>query len=271
MMIAWERFLESKNENALFQDPFAEALAGTKGEKLSEGFGNNCTMFEFEGWPEFHKTWVAVRTRFIDDRIAQHAASGKFAQIVNLGAGMDTRAHRMECYKAFATGSIEVDMAVINDNKKKVFGELLGAPAPHCPQTYIDLDFLDEEKTLATELGSPFDANAPTVFVSEGLIMYLGGIGKMKLLKDVSAVAAPGSVFVLQFMSAEGTQAAKDNPAALDAALSQTQVTQALTEHGWEGLEFYKFGDEGLNFGRFPNDKFEPRGTFAFCVCTKAK
>ena len=59
MMIAWERHLETKRgAEALFSDPFAEALAGVKGEALSEGFGGMCKIFELEGWPEFHKTLV---------------------------------------------------------------------------------------------------------------------------------------------------------------------------------------------------------------------
>merc|ERR1712224_456772 len=105
MMIAWERSLETKrNADALFTDPFAEALAGSKGEGLSSNFENMCGVFEFEGWPEFHKSWVAVRTRFIDDRIKHYASTGRFTQLVNLGAGMDTRAYRLECYKAFTRG-----------------------------------------------------------------------------------------------------------------------------------------------------------------------
>lgn len=60
MMIAWERALESKRDDPLFNDPFAEALAGKKGEALSENFGGMCQTFEsdawFDGWPEFHKS-----------------------------------------------------------------------------------------------------------------------------------------------------------------------------------------------------------------------
>ncbi len=40
MMIAWERHLETKRgAEALFSDPLAEALAGVKGEVLSERVG----------------------------------------------------------------------------------------------------------------------------------------------------------------------------------------------------------------------------------------
>jgi len=275
MMISWERALETKLEDALFQDPFAEALAGTKGQKLSDDFAQLCTAFEMEGWPDFHKTWTAVRTRFIDDRVAQLAATGAFLQLVNLGAGMDTRAYRLECYKAFTNGAFEVDMQVVNSGKRKIVSEFLGDPSPYCKVENVDLDFLDKEKTLGTELSSgsarscSFHAHEPTIFVSEGLIMYLGPEGKLKLIRDVSAVAAPGSVFILQFLDGSESEAAKANPAILANALSVEEAKQALTENGWENFEFSKFGDAKLNFGRFPADR-KPSASFSFCVCTKA-
>jgi O-methyltransferase involved in polyketide biosynthesis len=143
-------------------------------------------------------------------------------------------------------------MTVVLEGRKKVFGELLGAPESHCSVTTVDLDFLDEGKTLATELGAAglaFDISAPTVFIAEGLIMYLGAFGKLKLLADISAVAAPGSVLVLQFMDASQSQAAKDNPEVLASALRVKETTQELTKHWWVDLEFSMFGDEKLSYG----------------------
>jgi len=277
MMIAWERHLESQREDALFKDPLATALAGSKGEGLSEKFGLNAEMFEFGDWAEFHKQWVAVRTRFLDDRISEYSASGNIPQIVNLGAGMDTRVHRLECYTAFTNGSFEVDMAVVNEAKKKIFQEFLGAPAAHAEKFMVDLDFKDEERTLSTELsaveGSRFDVNAPTMFISEGLIMYLGPSTKLKLIKDVSEAAASGSVFILQFMDGSDTESAKrmleQNPKAMDAALAVAEAESELTAHGWENLQFSHYGNDNLNFGRFPSDKFERKTAFSYVVCTK--
>mmetsp|Transcript_97607 Transcript_97607/g.304060 ORF Transcript_97607/g.304060 Transcript_97607/m.304060 type:complete len:342 (+) Transcript_97607:61-1086(+) len=304
MMIAWERALESKRPDALFNDPLAAALAGTKGEKLSDDFGGMCKMFDMPDWPEFHKTWVAVRTRFIDDRIKECAAAAAagttpFGQVVNLGAGVDTRPFRLECYSAFPNGAIDVDMPVINQGKLKVMASpALGSPKPHCCSVEtVDLDFLDTERTLATALvrggaaaavaesagsagpGSAleptpppptrFDPAAPTIFYAEGLIMYLGAAGKVKLIEDVSAVAAPGSVFILQYMDASHSESAKGNPQALASALSVAEATEDLTKRGWEGLEFAVFGDDRLNFGRFPSDRFKPSPAFSFCVCRK--
>ena len=91
MMIAWERALETKrgpDGGALFDDQLAEALAGSKGEALSANFGEMSKVFGFGDWREFHKTWVAIRTRFIDDCVAHAVEAGGFVQLVNLGAGM---------------------------------------------------------------------------------------------------------------------------------------------------------------------------------------
>jgi methyltransferase (TIGR00027 family) len=268
MMIAYERHLESCRDDALFQDPFAKMLSGSKGETLSAGFGAACAMFELPEWPEFHKMWTAVRTKFIDDQVSQLAASGEFKQLVNCGAGLDTRAYRLECYNAFSTGAFEVDMEVINAKKQDIFTQCLGSPVSHCSVVNVTLDFLNEETTLAATLPTPFNATAPTVFVAEGLIMYLGAVGKLKLLKDVSAAAAPGSVFILQFL--DGSESSKkDDPLTMAAALSAKEATSTLAPLGWGKFEVTKFGEEKLNFGRFPLDKFQPTASFSFLVCRK--
>mmetsp|Transcript_34371 Transcript_34371/g.94683 ORF Transcript_34371/g.94683 Transcript_34371/m.94683 type:complete len:293 (-) Transcript_34371:71-949(-) len=273
MMIAYERGLESSRPDAFFQDPFAKTLAGKKGETLSEQFGSYCAMFGFAEWPEFHKTWTAVRTKFIDDRVAEFAAAGTLRQLVNLGAGCDTRAYRLECYKAFTSGSFEVDMETVNEGKSKIFSELLNTPKPHCGDVYsISLDFLDKEKALSSELASQasFDGAKPSLFISEGLIMYLGAEGKLKFIRDVSAVAAPGSVFILQFFAPSDSEFSKSNPVALANALSVDEARSELTSNGWSQLEFSHFGDEKLNFGRFPSDRFRPSVSFSFVVCVKS-
>lgn len=262
MMIAYERFLESKREkDALFLDPFAEKMASTKGESLSDAFGQYKNHFGFDDWPEFHKTWTAVRTKFIDDHIVNNASS--FCQIVNLGAGLDTRPYRMECYSSFSNGSFEVDMENVNVKKIKIFEDFLGGPKPFSAVHNVNLDFLSEETSLEKELTSidSFDATKPTIFISEGLIMYLGEVGKFKFLRDISTLGAPGSIFILQF--------SEDLVNNLPATLSTDDATSTLEGSGWSELVFSRFGDETLNYGRFPTGKYRPSATFSFVVCKK--
>ena len=103
-----------------------------------------------------------------------------------------------------------------------------------------------------------------------GGVAGVGAAGKLKLIADVSAVAAAGSVFVLQFLDGSESAAAKENPAVLVNALSREEATKELTRHGWTELQFSKFGDDKLNYGRYPLDRFKPSASFSFCVCKKA-
>ena len=56
--------------------------ATEKGEGLSKAFEEYATAFGFPDWPHFHKTWTAVRTRFIDDCIRK---TGRLIQIRSAG------------------------------------------------------------------------------------------------------------------------------------------------------------------------------------------
>lgn len=156
-------------------------------------------------------------------------------------------------------------MAVINTAKGKIFEKVLGSPKPHCDVKLFDLDLLDKEQTLKTVLSTCADPEKPTVFVAEGLIMYLGAEGKFKLIKDVSECAAPGSVFCLQFMSANDSAPEAQRAS----AFSEDEARKSFAEGGWEELRFWKFGDEGLNFGRYDTNKFEPSKQFSFLVAVK--
>lgn len=46
--------------------------------------------------------------------------------------GMDTRAYRLEAYKAFPNGCFDVDMASVNREKQIIFENVLQNPAPKC-------------------------------------------------------------------------------------------------------------------------------------------
>ena len=276
MMIAFERGIETEKrpETALFQDPFAKYLQGSKGEQLSKEFGLNASsIFGFSGWNEFHITWTAIRTKFIDDRIEDNVKKDgmEVKQLVNLGAGLDTRAHRLACYKSFEK-VFDVDMEPINEMKRKVFDVLksngrMGSPFCQNLET-ISMDFLDEDEKLSNRLAkSGFSAKEPTIFVAEGLIMYLGA-GKERFLKSVSDSAASGSVLILNFMEhpdeVEGRQ--------MDPTyMSLQDLKNVLTTEGWDSnsFEINRFGDDVLNYGRFPNDEFDISTYFSFLVCRK--
>merc|ERR1711908_184221 len=96
----------------LFIDPFAKLFGGQTGKAFSESMA--LKFGDLYGWRDWHRCWMAVRTKAIDDSIMDFAKSignAKF-QMVNLGAGLDTRAFRLECL-ASCSVCFEVDMSEV--------------------------------------------------------------------------------------------------------------------------------------------------------------
>lgn len=244
-------------------------MAGETGAKLSEGFGRcSCDIFGMSGWEEFHQTWIAVRTKYIDEKIFDLAGNVDFKQIVNLGAGYDTRPYRLPCYESFSNGNFNVDVAAVNAEKQQVLEKLLDGTdhaEAWCKSSDVDLDFLDESTSLKEQLATTaFDPAAPAIILCEGLVSFLGD-GKVKFLEDLSAIAAPGSALILSFNDFSECPA-HDH---FKNYLSREKATEELAGLGWTDLRFSKFGDDSLNFGRFPTDRFSPKAAFSFVVATK--
>lgn len=261
MMIAYERALETeRGEDAFFRDPFARTLAGEKGEGLSSRFEAGAPHFGFGDWPQFHKTWTVVRTKFIDDHLERLASTDCGLQMVNLGAGMDTRLWRLPCCSNF-TKAFEVDLAVITSRKERFFKAQLGVE-PLCAMAAVTADLLDAAALADGLAQAGHDTSAASVFLAEGLVMYLGD-KTPALVSAVSAVAARGSTFIINFMGSDPEVGSPPGTA------SQEEMRAMLEVAGWSDLRFNLFGDDVLNYGRY-KEGHPPNRCFSFVVCTKA-
>eukprot|EP00927_Polykrikos_kofoidii_P030105 TRINITY_DN25968_c0_g1_i1.p1 TRINITY_DN25968_c0_g1~~TRINITY_DN25968_c0_g1_i1.p1 ORF type:complete len:285 (+),score=64.27 TRINITY_DN25968_c0_g1_i1:49-903(+) len=258
-MIAHERALETeRGDQALVKDPFARQLAGEKGAQLSDSFGMYFKPLGFKEWPEFHKTWTVVRSKYIDDLIDNLATEGCGLHMVNLGAGVDTRVLRLESYRHFSA-SYEVELEAQNEAKVATFATL--EATPKCPQVLVSVNLLDASALASALAAKGFDQTKPSVFLAEGLIQYLKG-DEAGFISSVSSVAASGSTLILQYWDNAG----KDGSTM---GISRSSLENWLTEGGWSDFRNNMFGDEVLNYGRFKADE-EPNPGFSFMVCKKA-
>jgi methyltransferase (TIGR00027 family) len=141
--------------------------------------------------PAARSSALAQRTRVIDAEVARALGHGT-NQIVLLGAGLDGRALR------FGGGAVrwfEVDRPAAQEDKRN---RLRALDIATTGTTFIALDLLADDLEPALDAAG-HDANAPSLFVAEGLFDTLTLEATASLCAAVRARAAPGSVLVATF------------------------------------------------------------------------
>jgi methyltransferase (TIGR00027 family) len=156
----------------------------------------------------FGFAWLMlVRTRFIDEMMERAIRSGA-TQLVILGAGFDTRAHRFaELLKD--VGVFEVDYGATQEYKKRrVETALAGVPGN---VVYAAIDFAREN--LGEVLRSAgFDARRKTYFICEGVSMYVPEEGMQRMLRVIASNSGPGSALLLEYMNRAGIEVMMEHP-----------------------------------------------------------
>ncbi len=156
----------------------------------------------------FGFAWLMlVRTRFIDERM-ELAVRGGATQLVILGAGFDTRAHRFaELLKD--TAVIEIDYGATQEYKKKrVAAALGGAPAN---VAYAPIDFAQENLGVALRRAG-FESGRKTYFICEGVSMYIPEEGMREILRAIATESAPGSTLLLEYLNRGGLDVLRKYP-----------------------------------------------------------
>src|SRR5690242_20374554 len=87
--VAVYRAMESDRSDALFRDPWARRLAGERGVAIVRAMPNGRGL----AWP------MIVRTALMDEMLA-NAVRGGPRTVLNLAAGLDTRAWRLDLPKS---------------------------------------------------------------------------------------------------------------------------------------------------------------------------
>ena len=183
----------------LFEDPLAPVFVGRRFRWALRvarlpGVGALVPWSLVDGhWPGPRGT-VAVRTRYIDDRLADALRRG-VEQVVILGAGFDSRAYRLPSLAQVRV--FEVDHPATQGEKRRRLARRLGTLPPHV--TFVPVDFT----TATLEAALPragYRADARTFFILEGVTHYLPAEAVDVLFRFVARHAVPGSQMVLTYI-----------------------------------------------------------------------
>ena len=181
--VAQVRARESIRTDRLFNDPYAglfvTAALGDEPETQERSS-------EATAWQLVMAFNVAIRTRFFDDYLIESSQVG-CTQVCLLGAGLDTRAFRLD----WPTGSriFEIDLPdVLNFKEDVLHGESARAGTT---RTVIASDL--RQNWDADLLKAGFDPAEPTAWLAEGLLVYLSADEAARFLTTIGALSAPGS------------------------------------------------------------------------------
>jgi methyltransferase (TIGR00027 family) len=177
----------------VFVDPLALRVAGVASAHIETrrsiitGGGRNVL-----------RAFVAVRSRFADERAAQSFARG-VRQVVILGAGLDTFAYRHPHGPALRV--FEVDFPSTQQWKRERVRDA-GIDVPES-LAYVSVDF-EREDTFDRLAASGFDRTQPAMFSWLGVTMYLEEAVVMAVLRAVSRLPAGSGIVFDYFADAEG-------------------------------------------------------------------
>lgn len=198
LVVAAQRGAESRREDALFHDPLAEALRDLVGEGPGTDTPNLRTGADGEPTPitRVMGDYLPLRTRWFDD-VLLAAVAGDIDQVVVLAAGLDARAYRL----AWPAGTriFEIDTDEVLTFKDEVVAAAAVTPGAERHAVTADL----REDWPAALRAAGFDPTRPTVWLAEGLLIYLPADATQGLLARVTDLSAPGSVVATEYADAD--------------------------------------------------------------------
>lgn len=160
---------------------------------------------------------IPIRVAVIDAELLAAVKRG-VRQVVILGAGLDTRAWRFD--ELAGTTIYEVDHPATQQLKRE---RTAGLPPPKGKVVWTSVDF--ERDSLAARLSAAgHDANAPTVWIWEGVVMYLADDAVAGTLAAVRARSAGGTSLVVHYHEPSGTAVTRGVRKLLFSWLGEPQI-----------------------------------------------
>jgi methyltransferase (TIGR00027 family) len=168
------RAVESVRIDAWFHDELARHVVTTAGfpPTLSRGL----------------VAWVAVRTRFLDELVKNTVADG-VSQVVIVGAGLDSRAYRLDLPRDVTV--FEVDHGEVLSMKQRLLDDI--ELFSTCRRLVVVADLVDDD-WLALLMATGWVPERATLWIVEGLLVYLTHEERTRLLKRLGAASGPASV-----------------------------------------------------------------------------
>jgi methyltransferase (TIGR00027 family) len=274
--MALQRAFESHRPAAsrLFVDPYADAFLHGPLKMVADASRLPLVgpaiprLYDAVAGPGPRPSAIA-RTRLIDDVI--DGAVPEIGQVVILGAGFDSRAHRLASLGGRTV--FEVDHPATQVTKRGIV-DRIGLEADRV--VYVAVDF--ERDALDAKLDAcGFDRRIPSLFLWEGVTNYLTADAIDQTLATVHSLAAAGGTLVFTYVHAGALDGSVHFPEARrwlkgvelsgepwTFGLRPESVTAFLEERGYELESDVSTADAGARW--FPERGRRERGSALYHV-----
>ncbi len=139
---------------------------------------------------------IRARVRYFDDFVKIATDEG-LEQLVILGAGYDTRAYRIEELKGNVNVKVfEVDHPETQSLKKEKIVKIFGRLPDHVVYVPVDFEMESMDQKL---LENGYDTSKKTLFLMEGLIMYIPSEAVDEMLSFIVNNSAKGSTVLFDY------------------------------------------------------------------------
>lgn len=154
--VAVYRAMETARPDAIFRDPFAERLAGERGHAIVREIKQGRQM----AWA------MIVRTAVLDEMILERITKDRVDTVINLAAGLDTRAWRLKLPPTLQW--FDVDLPAMTAYK----ADAMRDERPVCRYEAIAVDLTSDaaRDEVLRRLGG---VARSALVVTEGLLIYL--------------------------------------------------------------------------------------------------
>ncbi|HET7231086.1 MAG TPA: SAM-dependent methyltransferase [Longimicrobium sp.] len=171
--VAIYRAMESERPDALFTDPWARRLGGERGEAIVRAMPRGRSM----AWP------MIVRTAVFDRVILESIRTRGVDLVLNLAAGLDTRAWRLDLPPGLRW--VDVDLPGITEYKAGV----MAGETPRCRYEAVSADLSDAVQRDGV-FGRVARESRCALVVAEGLLVYLPEADVAALARSLHAQPA---------------------------------------------------------------------------------
>ncbi|MFE3960220.1 SAM-dependent methyltransferase [Nocardia sp. NPDC059091] len=181
--VAIIRARESERGDRLYDDPQAKNFVAA----ARKGFTPE-RWARMEALADQFYDGRTIGVRLVDERFREAIEAG-CSQIVLLGAGLDTRAYRLDLPPALHI--YEIDLPELFAFKEPVLSATAATPTCHRHVVIADL----RENWRKPLLDTGFDPTVPTCWVDEGSLGYLNEDWNRQVVQTLTELSAPASRF----------------------------------------------------------------------------